>query len=60
MDTTDTLSEQPAILRVEDVSRLTGLSKETVRRMCSSGQIAAKKIGDRWFINRDKLFAGLL
>lgn len=60
MNTTETLSKQPPILRIEDVSRLTGLSKETVRRMCVSGEIAAKKIGDRWFINRDKLFAGLL
>lgn len=43
------------LLTVEDVSEVTGLSRQTVRACMAGGQIPAVKIGRRWFSPRARL-----
>lgn len=44
----------PDLLTVKDVCRITGLSAQTVRASCSSGQLPAVKIGRSWFVPKSR------
>ncbi len=41
-------------LTTEDLQRIYGIGDETARRWCKRGRVKAKKIGKRWFIEKDK------
>lgn len=43
------------LLSVRDLCALTGLSAQTVRAACASGQLPAVKIGRAWFCPKSRL-----
>lgn len=45
----------PDLLTVEQMAEMLGLSTNTVRSLCRSGQIPAVHIGRRWYVPRAKL-----
>ena len=49
----------PVILNTEAVSELLGISQQTVRIQCMQGELPATKLGRRWYVSRDRLFACL-
>lgn len=53
----DSLSDdnQKDILRIEDAMKLTGLAKQTIYQMASSGRIPHVKKGRRLYFNRNEL-----
>ena len=40
----------PDLLTIGHMQEITGLSNQTLRTSCASGQIPAVKIGRRWFV----------
>ena len=48
-------SEVPALIDLEQASMLLGLSVESVRRYCLTGDIPAIQIGKQWRIDKAKL-----
>ncbi len=51
------IDEMPLIMSLSDLSLLTGKSVNTLRKYCSEAVIPAKKIGNDWFIHRDKFLS---
>lgn len=47
----------PALIDLEQASALLGLSIESVRRYCVTGDIPAVQIGKQWRIDKAKLMA---
>lgn len=45
----------PVIVDTAMVCQLLGMSDATVKRLCASGELPARKIGKMWRINRDDL-----
>lgn len=45
------------LLSVRDLCALTGLSAQTIRASCASGQLPAVKIGRAWFVPKANLMA---
>ena len=45
----------PALIDLEQASALLGLSIESVRRYCLTGDIPAVQIGKQWRIDKQKL-----
>lgn len=45
----------PDLMTVADVCEATGLSAQTVRISCASGELPAVKIGRRWFVPKSRL-----
>lgn len=43
------------LLSVKDMCAATGLSAQTIRASCASGQLPAVKIGRAWFVPKSKL-----
>ena len=43
------------LLSVRDLCALTGLSAQTIRTSCASGQLPAVKIGRAWFVPKANL-----
>lgn len=41
-------------LKAEEIAEIYGISLQTVWRWCKRGRIKAKRIGKRWFIEKDK------
>lgn len=50
-----TWNEVPALIDLEQASALLGLSIESVRRYCTTGDIPAIQIGKQWRIDKAKL-----
>lgn len=50
-----TWNDVPALIDLEQASVLLGLSVESVRRYCVSGDIPAIQIGRLWRIDKQKL-----
>ena len=50
----ETREELPFTLRVSDVSILLDCSRKKVRSLLSEGEIPARKLGNRWVINKDQ------
>ena len=48
-------SEVPALLTLEEAGLLLGLSIESVRRYCLTGDIPAVQIGKQWRVDKEKL-----
>lgn len=49
------LSNEPELLRLEDVSRITGYGHETVRRWAAAGRLHSAAAGRRLYIAKDWL-----
>ena len=45
----------PDMLTVEQLAQMLGLSQNTVRSLCRSGELPAVHIGRRWYVPRAKL-----
>lgn len=41
------------LMTVPEAVRFSGLSKQTICRMCDAGEVPAAKIHNRWLINRE-------
>ena len=50
-----TWNDVPALIDLEQASVLLGLSIESVRRYCVTGDIPAIQIGKQWRIDKQKL-----
>lgn len=50
-----TWNDVPALIDLEQASVLLGLSVESVRRYCGTGDIPAIQIGKQWRIDKQKL-----
>lgn len=50
-----TWNDVPALIDIEQASTLLGLSIESVRRYCLTGDIPAVQIGKQWRIDKQKL-----
>jgi excisionase family DNA binding protein len=50
-----TWNDVPALIDLEQASVLLGLSIESVRRFCVTGDIPAVQIGKQWRIDKQKL-----
>lgn len=50
-----TWNDVPALLSIEEAAVLLGLSIESVRRYCLTGDIPATQIGKQWRIDKEKL-----
>ena len=50
-----TWNDVPALIDLEQASTLLGLSIESVRRYCVTGDIPAVQIGKQWRIDKEKL-----
>ena len=48
-------SDVPALIDLEQASALLGLSIESVRRYCLTGDIPAIQIGKQWRIDKQRL-----
>lgn len=48
-------NDVPALIDLEEASTLLGLSVESVRRYCVTGDIPAIQIGKQWRIDKQKL-----
>lgn len=48
-------NDVPALIDLEQASALLGLSIESVRRYCVTGDIPAIQIGKQWRIDKQKL-----
>ena len=48
-------SDVPALIDLEQACALLGLSIESVRRYCVTGDIPAVQIGKQWRIDKEKL-----
>ena len=48
-------NDVPALIDLEQASTLLGLSIESVRRYCVTGDIPAIQIGKQWRIDKQKL-----
>ena len=48
-------SDVPALINLEQASALLGLSAESVRRYCLTGDIPAIQIGKQWRIDKQLL-----
>lgn len=45
----------PEVCTVRQFSEATGMSEDSIRRKCESGELAhSEKVGGRWFINYDR------
>lgn len=49
------LEDYPPMVSPKQLGELTGMHPETVRRLCQSGQLPARKIGKQWFIDREEV-----
>ena len=45
----------PALMTIDEAGLLLGLSIESVRRYCLTGDIPATRIGKQWRIDKEKL-----
>ena len=52
---TRALSNEPELLRLEDISRITGFGHETVRRWAAAGKLRSAAAGRRLYIAKDWL-----
>ena len=50
-----TWNDVPVIINLEEAGTLLGLSEESVRRYCVTGDIPAIQIGKQWRIDKEKL-----
>ncbi len=48
-------NEVPALMDLEQTGMLLGLSIESVRRYCVTGDIPAVQIGKQWRVDKEKL-----
>ena len=44
----------PDLLTIGHMQEITGLSNQTLRTSCASGQMPAVKIGRRWFVPKSR------
>jgi excisionase family DNA binding protein len=44
-------AESSDVITVEEAAELSGLSQQTIRRRCLSGEIKANKVGKQWLIH---------
>ena len=44
----------PDLLTPADLAGISGQCESTIRRLCSSGQLPAVRIGRRWYVPRTK------
>lgn len=56
---TTTIEELPLSIRTPQAAKLLGVSEQTYRALCRSGQIPARHIGRAWVISREKLLSYL-
>lgn len=50
-----TSAASPELLTVAQMAEMLGLSMNTVRSLCRSGELPAVHIGRRWYVPRAKL-----
>ena len=50
-----TWSDVPALIDLEQAAVLLGLSIESVRRYCVTGELPAVQIGKQWRIDKERL-----
>ena len=49
------LGRNPEFLTADQVAPLINLSAQTVRSLCRSGELPARKLGKEWRIHRDRI-----
>jgi len=50
--------ESSDVITVEEAAELSGLSQQTIRRRCLSGEIKANKVGKQWLIHATEFESG--
>ena len=48
------MNDERRYMRPAQFARVFALNVQTVRKMCATGALAAKKIGGNWFIDVEK------
>lgn len=59
MEQQEKRSVSPNVMTVEDVMRETGLGRSKLYEMLAAGEIPAKRVGRRYVIRRELVFAWL-
>lgn len=54
------VKDLPEILTPEELASLIHANPQCVRRMCAMGSIPAMKVGRKWAIPRDLVFADII
>lgn len=49
------LSDYPDVLTVNDVAKILGMAKQTVRGLCSRHELPSIRIGRRWYVPKAHL-----